>query len=418
MLELAFGIGAVVLIVIGAPIYIVLLAAAASITVFVLETPFIVLYQYVYSSLSKSALLAVPFFLFAGELMARGTLAEHLMRVADAGTRRVPGGMGVATVGASTFFGAISGSSVAAVGAIGRIAHDPLVRGGYPPRFAEAVIASSASIASVVPPSIAMILYSIAARESAADLFIAGILPGLVLAGALCLYVAIVRWRDISSAGAPSLLSAAYGAIPGFGMPVLVLGGIYAGIFSPTEAAGMACAYALLYVALIEKGFGLRQVVECAVEAALTTTQVLIIVAAGGVFAWAMTVSGVPQAIAGGLGELVLPGWIILVLIVLFLLAVGCVLDTASAILVLTPILLPVATLIGIDPIHFGVIMVLNLSIGMFTPPFGLNIFITQALFDPPIQELYRALLPFIGVAVLALLIITFTPDLSLVLLP
>lgn len=418
MLELAFAIGAAVLVVIGAPIYIVLLAVAAGTLVFILGTPFTALYQYLFSSLSKSALLAVPFFLFAGELMARGTLADRLMSVAAAGTRRVPGGMGVATVGASTFFGAISGSSVAAVGAIGRIAHDPLVRGGYPPRFAEAVIASSASIASVVPPSIAMILYSIAAQESAADLFIAGILPGLVLAGALCLYVAVARRRDSGSSPTLSLAKAMYSALPGFGMPVLVLGGIYAGVFSPTEAAGMACAYALLYTVLAERNFGLRRVFDCAVEAALTTTQVLIIVAAGGVFAWAMTVSGAPQAIAGGIAESMLPDWAILVTIVLALLVVGCFLDTASAILVLTPLLLPVATLLGVDPIHFGVIMVLNLSIGMFTPPFGLNIFVAQALFDPPIQELYRALLPFIAVAVLALLVITFTPQLSLILLP
>ncbi|KAB7623336.1 TRAP transporter large permease [Alkalilimnicola sp. S0819] len=405
-----------VLVLLGLPVFVGLLAAAAVGIVVIMDVPGMAVHQYLFASLDKSALLAIPFFLFAGELMARGTQAHKLMDWAGAGMGRLPGSTGVATVGASTFFGAISGSSVATVGAIGRISHGRMLEEGYDTPFAQALIASSAAIASVIPPSIAMILYGIAAEESAAELFIAGIIPGFVLALCLALYIA---WRAGRRTAGEAfslrrLLRATRRAWLALGMPVVVLGGIYLGILSPTEAAGAACAYAILVTLFAEPSLRLADLWQSAVRAMHLTAQTLVIVAASGVFAWMLTVNGIPQALAGWLTELPVPGWVLLIAINLLLLVVGCFMDTASAILVMTPLLLPIAVALGVDPVHFGIIMTLNLSIGMFTPPIGLNIFIVQGLFRGNLPALYRALLPFIAVSLVALLLVTFIPSLSL----
>lgn len=409
-----------VLLLLGLPIYLALLAATALAVFLIMDMPGTVLHQYLFASLNTSALLAVPFFLFAGDLMARGALAQRLLDWAAVLTGGIRGGTGVTTVGASTFFGAISGSSMATVAAIGRISHKRMLEEGYRKPFAEALISSSAAIASVVPPSIALILYGVAAEESAARLFIAGILPGVVLALALGLYI-VFATRGLPAAGTGfswrALITTTRRALLALGMPVVVLGGIYTGFFSPTEAAGVACLYAIIVALAAEPDLGLREIWESAVNAMYLTAQTLVIVAASGVFSWMLTINGVPQALAAMLTDSALPAWALLIFINLLLLVVGCFLDTASAILVMAPLLLPLAQQAGVDPVHFGIIMTMNLSIGMFTPPFGLNIFITQALFQSPLGGLYRSLVPFIIVSCVALLIVTFMPSLSLVFL-
>lgn len=404
------------LVLIGLPVFVGLLGAAALGIVLVMDVPATALHQYLFASLDKSALLAIPFFLYAGDLMARGTQASKLMDWASAGMGRMPGRSGVTTVAASTFFGAISGSSVATVGAIGRISYDRMLKEGFTPSNAQALIASSATISSIIPPSIAMILYGIAAEESAAELFIAGIIPGLVLAVCLALYIMFRARGQVS--GEPfslrNLLEATKRCWVGLGLPIVVLGGIYLGIFSPTEAAGVACAYAILVAIFAEPDMKLRSLWDSAVSSMLLTAQTLIIVAASGVFAWMLTVNGIPQALAGWLTDMSVPGWVLLVAINVLLLIVGCFMDTASAILVMTPLLLPISTALGVDPIHFGIIVTVNLSIGMFTPPLGLSIFITQGMFKANLPALYRALMPYVAVSVFALMLITFIPQLSL----
>lgn len=404
---------------IGFPIYSALLIGAAIILSQVMHMPGLAMHQYIFSTLNIPALVAIPFFIFAGDLMSRGSLAGALINWVNALLKGQRGGLGTATVAASTFFGAISGSGVATVAAIGRITHGPMIEAGYRKGQAEAIIASSAAISSVVPPSIAMILYGVAAEQSAAELFVAGIIPGLVLALALvlCSRAYAPKETQTERASLSDFINATRKATVGLGMPIVVLGGIYLGYLSPTEASGIACAYAIAATLFTESKRAIPYIWTSAKQTVFITAQILVIVAASGVFSWVLTVNGIPQALSMWLGELNVSPWVILLLINLLLLGVGCFLDTASAILVMTPLLLPAVIAAGVDPVHFGIIVTLNLSIGMFTPPLGLNIFVTQALFKSDLPSLYRWLVPLIGASICALLIITFVPELSLVLL-
>jgi C4-dicarboxylate transporter DctM subunit len=249
-------------------------------------------------------------------------------------------------------------------------------------------------------------------------LFAAGLLPGLVMAFLMGAYIIwFVHKRAVSEADnlvGAGFFKATREAILAIGMPLIILGGIYLGIFSPTESAGVACVYAVIVTSMIYRELSFAQLWEAAVSSAFLTSQVMIIVSASGVFSWLLTIRGIPQALAGYLGAAELPTWTLLILINLFLLLVGCFLDTASAILVLTPILVPLMKNAGIDLVHFGVIMTVNLAIGMFTPPFGLNIFVAQAAFKTPLKLIYAGLWPFILINVIALLLVTYVPGLSL----
>lgn len=402
----------------GVPIYIVPLAIAAILLLFYMDVPLAQLHLTMFGSVDKFALLAVPFFIFAGELMSRGGISRRIVDWVLALMGGMRGSLGLTAVGASTVFGAVSGSSAASVAAIGKLLHQPLMTKGYSEQFSSGVITATGAIAIVVPPSITMILYGAAAEQSVAALFAAGIIPGLVIAAITAAYVVFVAHRSGVVEGgrfdARQFWTATKSGFWALGMPVIILGGIYAGLFAPTEAAGIACVYAILVTVFIYREIGWRELWETAVSSIYLTAQVLIIVAAAGVFSWILTVSSVPQDLGQFIGDLAAPPWVVIVVINLFLLLVGCFLDPSSAILVLTPLLLPIAVGLGVDPIHFGVIMTVNLSIGMFTPPFGLNIFVAQAVFKTPLSVLYPGLLPFIAINIVSLGIITFVPELSL----
>jgi C4-dicarboxylate transporter DctM subunit len=330
----------------------------------------------------------------------------------------VRGSLGVTTVGACTIFGALSGSSPATVAALGRLLYDPLREAGYGERFANGLLTSSGAIAIVIPPSIAMILYGAAAEQSVALLFVAGIVPGLLIAvlmgGYVYAYAARRGIREGRAFDGSVFLRASRDGMWALGMPVIVLGGIYAGVVSPTEAAGIACVYAIVVTRYVYRDITWGGIWDVAVSAMYLTAQVLIIVAAAGVFSWLLTVSGLPQDLVTWMSALQLQPWMVLLAVNLLLLVVGCVLDPNSAILVLTPLLLPVMQAIGVDLIHFGIIMTVNLAIGMFTPPFGLNIFVAQALFRAPLTVIYPGLLPFIALNLVALGLVTYLPGLSL----
>jgi len=411
----------VALFLLGVPIFAVLLAGASAALLFGgLPMPTIALHQVLFGGIDKYALLAVPFFVFAGELMSRGGIAQRLVDWVLALTGRLPGSLGIATVGTSTLLGAVSGSSPATVAAVGRSLYPSLLEKGYGQRFSLGLIASSGSIAIVVPPSIAMILYGASAEQSIPKLFQAGLLPGLLIAAAMAAMIVLwARGRSLGDAGRFSLaqlLAASRRAWAALLMPVVVLAGIYLGWFSPTEAGGVACLYAMLAAGLLYRSLTWRQLLQTAGDAALLTAQILIIVAAAGVFSWLLTVQGVPQALVQLLVGLDLSPVGFLLLVNLLLLGIGCLLDPTSAILVLTPLLLPVVQHLGIDPIHFGVVMTVNLSIGMFTPPFGLNLFVAQSVLSPELAAIYRGILPFLAVQLVCLAAITFLPDLSLAL--
>jgi C4-dicarboxylate transporter DctM subunit len=408
----------IALLVLGTPIFAIFLLGAVLTFALLLSVPPVALHQIMFGGLEHYALLAVPFFIFAGELMGGAGIARRLIAWVLAAIGRVPGSLGVATVGACTLIGAISGASTATVAVVGRTLYPALIRDGYGVRFASGLLSSSGSIDIVIPPSIAMILFGMAGEQSIAKLFVAGVLPGLLLAFMMSAYVVVMAMRMGVARGArfdfARLRAATWDALPALLMPVFVLAGIYLGWFSPTEAGGFACLYAILVGRYVYREMSWRDVIDAAAQSAMITAQILVIVATAALFSWILTINGVPQAITGELTALQLPPWGFLMAVNILLLIVGCFLDPTSAIIVLTPLLMPIVKALGIDPIHFGIVMTVNIAIGMFTPPFGLNIFVAQSVLGVPLDTIYRGVLPFAVVQIAALLIITYWPGLSL----
>ncbi|MBW3098275.1 TRAP transporter large permease [Pseudohoeflea coraliihabitans] len=408
------------LLAIGTPVFLALLAGVVLALMFFVPMQPLVLHQTLFGGLDNYALLAVPFFIFAGELLSTSGIAARLVRLVLALTGRVPGSLGVATVGASAMMGAISGSSAAAVAALGKTLFPKLTAGGYGRERAGGLIAASGAIDIVIPPSIAMILYGLAAEQSISRLFLAGILPGLLIAALMSVLIVYIAVRQgIPRSGGfdfREIRDAALGAFWALLMPVVVLGGIYQGWFSPTEAGGFACFYAIIVARFIYRSMSFADIVRAGANAAMLSAQILIIVAAAGALTWLLTAQGVPQALVAWIQALEMDQFTFLLCVNAVLLLIGCVLDPTSAILVLAPLLVPIAVSVGVDPIHLGVIMTVNLAIGMFTPPFGLNIFVAQSVTGLSAHELYRGVLPFVGVQIIALLIITYMPGLSLTL--
>ncbi len=414
------GLLPIVLLMLGFPIFVILMVSSVITMVWFIDLPLTMIQTELFGSVDNYKLIAVPFFIYAGAIMAQGGISRRLVDWVLSILGGIRGSLALTMVGACTVFGAISGSSPATVAAVGGMLYPSLREKGYPEKFASGLLAASGAIAGIIPPSIAMILYGAAAEESIRHLFIAGILPGLFIAFVMGLYIYFyARRKGIREGGRFELKKLGQTTRNGgwaLGTPLIILGGIYLGVFSPTEAAGVACLYAMLVATLVYRDLTLPELWKVTVESVYLTAQVLIIVGAATLFSRLLTIAGAPQTMVDWIGSLELSAWVVLLVINILLLLVGCVLDPASAILVLAPILKPVVAAAGIDPIHFGIIMTVNVGIGMFTPPFGLNIFVTQALFKVPLSSLYPGLVPFIIVNLLALGVVTWWPDLSLVL--
>jgi len=407
-----------VLLGLGFPLFVILIATSAIVLVAFAEVPTTVIHQVMFASIDKYALLAVPFFIFAGDLMGGGGVSKRLVRWVTSMIGGVRGSLPFTALGTATVFSAISGSTAAAVAAVGGLMYRRLREAGYSERFSSGLLIGAGAIDNLIPPSIGFILYGIASETSIVRLFAAGLMPGIVLAAFFAVYVYWHAWRRGEKPQGRfdlrELAAATRHGIWSIAAPVFILGGIYTGIFSPTEAAGIACIYAVVVVAFIHRETSLRGVFESAWRSMYLTAQIFVIVASAGVFSWLLTVSGVPAALIAFVERLQLPPWAVLLAMNLLLLAVGCILDTASSILVLTPLLLPVAKAAGVDPVHFGVVLVMNLSIGTFTPPFGINIFVGQAVFKVPLSSIYPGVAPFIAAALAALAVVTYFPPLSL----
>jgi C4-dicarboxylate transporter DctM subunit len=406
------------LLVLGLPFFLVLLSTVTLAIVWFTSVPPTAIPQIMFGSIGNFALLAVPFFIFAGELMGRGGMARRLIFVVMALFGGFRGSLPITTVGAAAFYGSISGSTAATVAALGPLFYPQLRKSGYDEKFSTGVITCAGYLDNIIPPSIAMILFCAAAEQSVIKLFAAGVVPGLVLAALMALYIYVYARTQKVEEGRPFQWHAFAVALKegawAIGAPVLIFGGLYGGIFSPTEAAGAACVYVAFVTMVIHREIGWREFWDVAVTSMYLTAQIFLIVAVAGVFSWLLTTNGVPHAAVRAIEQLSLPPWMVLLIINVFLLIVGCFIDTASAILVLTPLLLPMALAIGVDPIHFGIIVVVNLSIGTFTPPFGVNIFVAQSIFRVPLRSIYAGLVPFIAVAVVGLMILTYVPELSL----
>ena len=408
----------VVLLLLGMPIFLVLLSASAVTVLFVMSVPLAALHQTLFGAVDSFALLSVPFFIFAGELMGRGSVAKRIVDILQSGIGSVRGSLPLTTVGTAALVGAMSGASAATVATVGQLMLPPLKERGYPDTFRAGLITAVGAIDIIIPPSVPLIIYAAAASESVPKLYAAGVIPGLVIAAILAVYVVwVARKLNISDGhpfSLPAFLHALAGGTWALGAPFIILGGIYGGFVSPTESAALACVYAAFVARFVYKDMSWSDIVGCASRTVILTAQILLIVACANVFGWLLTVNQIPATLVDVVSGWQLTPWMILLALNVLFLVVGCFIDPLSAILVLTPLLMPLVKAAGIDPVHFGIVITTNLAIGMFHPPFGLNIFVTQSLFRFPLPVIYRGIVPFIYLYLIALALITYIPWLSL----
>jgi len=374
------------------------------------------------TSVDSFPLMAVPFFILAGEIMGKGGISERLFNVANALVGNRTGGFAIATIVTCMFFAAISGSGPATVAAIGGIMIPAMVRQGYDIKFATAVVASAGSIGVIIPPSIPMVIYGVTGSVSIGDLFIAGIIPGILVGLSMMIWAYIYsKKKGYKGLDEPTSMKkigkATWDAKWAMLIPIIILGGIYGGIFTPTEAAVVAVVYGLFAAMILYRELKIKDLAKVVTDSALTTATVLIIVGTANAFGRLLTIEQIPNQIAEGLLSVSTEPIVIILLITVLLLIVGMFMDTLAAIIILTPILLPIAIEIGYDPVHFGILMVVNLAIGFFTPPVGVNLFVASGISGVSIEALSRAVLPFLFAMLISLLFLTFIPKLVLLFL-
>jgi C4-dicarboxylate transporter, DctM subunit len=363
-------------------------------------------------------LLAIPFFILGGAFMTTGGVAKRMIRFANACIGHLRGGLAMASVMACMLFAAVSGSSPATVVAVGSIVIAGMVRAGYTQSFAAGVICNAGTLGILIPPSIVMVVYGAATETSVGKLFMAGVIPGLVLG--LMLMVAIyVRARMINLPKQPratmsEVLTSGRDSLWGLLLVIIILGGIYGGVFTPTEAAAVAAVYAFFIAVFIYRDIGFKQVPHVLLDAGKVTVMLMFIVANALLFAHVLTTERIPQQIAEVIIGWGMSDWQFLMVVNILLLIGGMFMEPTGIILILAPILFPIAMQLGIDPVHLGIIMVVNLEIGMITPPIGLNLFVTAGITKMSITEVVRAALPWTMVLLLFLVLVTYVPAVTL----
>ena len=373
-----------------------------------------------FTAIDKFPLAAIPFFILAGNLMETGGISRRLVEFAKSLVGGVQGGLPMTCVLTCMIFAAVSGSSVATTFAIGAILIPALIKHGYPKSYAASLQATSAELGVVIPPSIPMILFGVSAEVSIGELFIAGVVPGLLIGGSLMLFVHLYcrykGWGKQDGDGRLPIGRAMVDAAWALLMPVIILGGIYGGVFTPTEASVVAVFYALLVGLVIHRELSLKDLMPVLRKSVISSAVIMFIIANAGFFAFLITRAGIPDAIGSWLTEVLQsPAWFLLgVNAALFV--IGMFIETSAAIIVLAPILVPVAAHFGVDPVHFGIIMVVNLALGMITPPFGVNLFAACTVARISLDEIIKHLVPFVLVVVGCLMVITYVPWLSLAL--
>jgi C4-dicarboxylate transporter DctM subunit len=377
-----------------------------------------------FNSLNSFPLMAIPFFVLAASIMSRGGISRRLIAAGNAMVGEFRGGLAATAVLACMFFAAISGSSPATVVAVGTLIIPAMITSGYGKRFSTGLVATSGSLGILIPPSIPLIVYGIATEESIGELFIAGILPGIMAGLMLLGLVFFVSRRrnlgvvhDSQRMTRGEKLRAIRDAVLSLALPGFVLGGIYGGVFTPTEAAAFAVAYALVLAMVVYRELSLKDLASVLLTSTRTSAMVMFIIANGILFSFVLTSERIPRQITEALLASDLGPFAFLLVVNLLLLVVGCFMETSSAILILAPILFPIALELGIDPIHLGVIMVMNLEIGMITPPLGLNLFVASGISKMSVLQVARAALPSAAVLLVALMLVTYVPAISLSLL-
>ncbi|CAN5715806.1 TRAP transporter large permease [soil metagenome] len=408
----------IVLIGLGVPVAVSLgLAAIIGLEAFT-RLPLILVAQRMFTGIDSFPLMASPLFILAGNLMAACGISARLVDFARALVGGMRGGLACSCVLTCMIFAAVSGSSVATTFAIGAILIPAMVQNGYPRPTAAAVQAPSAELGVLIPPSIPLILYGVATDTSIGQLFIAGFGPGFLVAGALMLFLLVYcRWKGYGSEDGseriplgPAALKASVALI----MPIIVVGGIYAGIFTPTEASGVAVAYSLFVGALVYRALTWRAFLRVMRDTVIATSVVMLIIAAAALFSFLLSRTGLPMMATAWVQETFTSRFTFLLAVNVFLFIVGMFIETAAAILVLAPILVPIAIAFGVDPVHFGLIMVVNLALGMITPPVGVNLFAACQVARLPIERIVPALLPFFAVIVICVILVTYVPWISL----
>ena len=375
--------------------------------------------QQLVTSADSFPLMAIPLFILAGELMSAGGVSKRILNVCNVFFGRITGGLAIVTVIVCMFFAAVSGSGPATVAAVGSMVVPTMLEKGYSKSFTLALIATAGSIGVVIPPSIPMVIYGVSTSTSISGMFMAGFLPGILIGIGLiiCCYFYCKKqgWKgDDRRYTAKEKLAAIWDAKWALINPVIILGGLYAGIFTPTEAAAVAAVYAFICGTFIHRELNIKNIFDPIAASCSTTGTTMVIIGCATAFTKILTIQRIPDMITKGISGLTTNYVLILLLINLLLLIVGCFMDTTPAMMVLSPILLPIALSIGMNPIHFGVIMVVNLAIGFITPPLGINLFVAARVGREPLETVTSGIMRFMVVMLICLMLITFIPAISM----
>lgn len=413
-------VGLIVLIVIGMPLAYAL-GGSAFLAIVSSDLPNILTVQRFFTGVDSFTLMAIPFFMISGSLMSKGGVSNRLIKLCSIFLRKFPGGLAIVTVVACTFFGAISGSAPATAAAIGGIMIPVMLKNRYAPDFAMSTVASAGYLGVIIPPSITMVTYGVAAGASIGDMFMAGIFPGLLLCLGMCAYSFFVGRKNnyimVREEAQPedgNILRTVVEAIPALLMPIIILGGIYGGIFTPTEAGCVSVVYGLLVGFFIYKELKLSDLPGIFKSSALSTSMILLIIGCASAFGNIITREMIPNRVATLLIGFSDNKVVFLILVNVLLLIVGCFMETNTAIMIIAPILLPVAQQLGIDIVHFGIIMVINLAIGLLTPPLGMNLYVATGITGKKVLDILgKNLIGYIVISIAILLIITYVPSIS-----
>ncbi|MGI5963531.1 MAG: TRAP transporter large permease [Lawsonibacter sp.] len=374
--------------------------------------------QRMFVAVDSFTMMAIPFFMLAGKLMEVGGMSKRIVRFANSLVGWMQGGLAHVVVVACAFFGALSGSAAATCAAIGSTLIPDMKKEGYPSDFVAGLTAVSGGLGVIIPPSITMIMYGVCSGTSIGKLFVAGFVPGILLAIFLMVTARIEagkrKIQQTSTFNTKELVVSFLDAIPALLVPIIILGGIYGGFFSPTEAGAVACVYGFLIAIFWYREVNKENIGEVMGGALTNTVLVLIIVSASGAFSWLLTSNGVASLLGDAVGSIATNKFVFLLISNLIFLFVGCFIESVAGILIVTPILLPQAEALGIDPVHYGIIMVVNLALGLCTPPVGENQYIAAAIAEIPFEKEFKASVPFLIANFAALIVITYVPQLSL----
>lgn len=412
----------ILLFVINVPIAVAL--GLSSIIIFGIsnDIPLLILPQKMFAALDSFPLMAAPFFILAGKLMEHGGISHRLVDFAKSLVGSLKGGLAHVSILSCMLFAALSGSASATTAAVGAILISSMVKAGYDRNFSAAIQAAGGTTGIIIPPSVPLVLYGVSAGTSISELFIAGILPGILIGLSLMLVAYIISYikgygSDSGKANFANISRSFRRSFLALIMPVIILGGIYGGIFTPTEASVVAVVYGFIIGVFVYKELSLKVMRKILVEASITSSVILLIISTASIFGMLLTREQVPQSVANLFLTSDMSPILIVLLINLFLLLVGTFMETIASIIILTPILLPVVMSIGMDPIHFGIIMIVNLSIGLITPPVGMCLFVAAQVGETKYELVIKAIWPFLLMMIINVLIITFIPVLSLGLL-